>query len=615
MTHNAHRLRVALAAAAVAASLIVPASVPAVGERPSTFTVGVLQDMDAFNLTVGVTLSSFEAWNNHYPRLTDRSEVDYSVEPSLAESWTGSEGGLRWTYKLRDGLKWSDGEPLTAEDVVYTINRSRKEEWSNHFSTVANITAVAKDDRTVELTSSVPDPKLPVMDVYIVPKHVYEKIDADALAAYDAVDDPGGGPFVMKEWKKGRLWRMEANDSYWQGRPAVDEIVFRVYTNPEALIAALRAGEIDATGDIPANQFDLLKNESDVTVVAGNQGGFTELSLNGGDGPGDFHPAIADPVVRRAIAHAIDRRTLLDRVLNGLGSLTPTMAASASPEWDLVLPEDDQYGFDPALSGQMLEDAGYRDTDDDGVREDRDGTPLELRYLSRSESEIAAPIAEFITGWLKDVGIKTEVEMVSARRLTSRVAKGTYEMFVSGWVPFVDPDPMLSHFTCDEISDDPESPGWNDANWCNPEYDHLYRKQNRELHPARRHEIVQDMLKIFHDEASYVVLFKTDDLNAFRNDRFTGVVCEPTQTGPFLFTNTGKTYRRIRPVVNGEIGTADCGERAAAHAGSDAGDAAATGEDTGGSAALVIGLVAVLVVLAGIVIFVLARRKPTDERE
>ena len=620
MARHTRRLILAFGASALAASLAGTAAPAAGGEDASTFTVGVLQDMDAFNVTLGVTLSSFESWNMHYPTLTNKASADFAVTPGLAETWESSDDGLTWTYHLRDGLEWSDGEPLTAEDVAYTVNRSRDEEWSNHSATVANITAEATDGTTLVLTSSVPDPKLPIMDVYVVPKHVYEDLDADALSAHEAIDDPGGGPFVMKEWKKGQFWRLEANDAYYGGRPAVDEVVFRVFSNADALLASLKSGEIDAVGsDIPTDQFELLKNEANITVLAGNQGSFSELSINGGDGLGDFHPAIADPVVRRAIAHAIDRQTLLDRVLNGLGSLTPAMATSASPEWDLQLPEDEQFDFDPDKAKQLLEDAGYVDSDGDGVRESPDGEPLKFRYLSRSESEIAAPVAEFITEWLADVGIDTKVEVLSDTQLTPRIAEGDYEMFVWGWVPFVDPDPMLSYFTCAEISDDPESPGWNDANWCDDEYDRLYEEQKVELDPERRHEIVAEMLKIFHDSASYVVLFKSDDLNAFRNDRFTGLVCQPTETGPFLFTNAGETYARIRPVGPGETGTADCGDRVALRRSGDAGDAgdgeAAADDGDGGSGALVIGLVAVLVVLAGAVIFVLARRKPADERE
>ena len=149
-----------------------------------TLTVGLVQDMSSPNVTVGYLVPEFDVWNLQYATLTDKSAEDFSTIPGLAESWEGSDDGLTYTYKLRDGLKWSDGEPLTADDIAYTINRSRDEQWANHFSTTGNLDATAIDARTVKITSSVPDPKLPTMDVYIVPKHIYESIDAEALLEY-----------------------------------------------------------------------------------------------------------------------------------------------------------------------------------------------------------------------------------------------------------------------------------------------------------------------------------------------------------------------------------------------------------------------------------------------
>ncbi len=149
-------------------------------------TIGLLQDMSSPNVTVGYLVPEFEVWNLQYATLTDKAADDFANIPGLAETWEGSEDGLTWTYTLREGLQWSDGEPLTAEDIAYTINRSRDEEWINHYSTVQNLEATALDERTVEIVSSVPDPKLPTMDVYIVPKHIYESISADDLASYDA---------------------------------------------------------------------------------------------------------------------------------------------------------------------------------------------------------------------------------------------------------------------------------------------------------------------------------------------------------------------------------------------------------------------------------------------
>ena len=151
-----------VAAGVVAAGLVLAGSGgSASGQdgKPLVFTVGYTQDIDSMNVAVGVTVAAFEAWNIQYATLTDKAAKDFSVTPGLAESWEGSEDGKTWTYHLHPNMKWSDGKPLTSEDVVYTLNRSRKEEWLNHSAIVANITASAPDPDTVVIKSSVPDPE------------------------------------------------------------------------------------------------------------------------------------------------------------------------------------------------------------------------------------------------------------------------------------------------------------------------------------------------------------------------------------------------------------------------------------------------------------------------
>jgi peptide/nickel transport system substrate-binding protein len=121
-------------------------------------------------------------------------------------------------------------------------------------------------------------------------------------------------------------------------------------------------------------------------------------------------------------------------------------------------------------------------------------------------------------------------------------------MFTWGWTPYVDPDPMLSYFTTAEVTTDPGSPLANDANWCNAEYDELYLAQKQELDPAKRREMVQRMLRIFYDEAAYVVLFKYDDLMAIRADRWSGFeeARQPAKSGPALFNNTSPAYVMLK---------------------------------------------------------------------
>jgi peptide/nickel transport system substrate-binding protein len=518
-----------------------------------TLTVGVIQDLDSPNVTAGYLVSSFELWNLQYATLTDKAAADFATIPGLAESWAASDDGLTYTYKLRSGLKWSDGQPLTADDIAYTVNRSRDEAWLNHSSTTANLEATVVDPTTVKITSSVPDPKLPVMDVYIVPKHIWEKISADDIGTYDGLDGVGSGPFTLKEWKSGQSWTMEANPYYWQGKPAVDEVVFRVFTNPDAMVAALEKGEIDAAHQVPSSAFNRLKDEDGIVPIFGNQGGFTELAMNGMAGKvGDGHPALLDLNVRHAIHMAIDKDVLFDRVILGLGKKGLTMSVSPDPEWQPEIPDAEQYKYDPEKAKKLLDDNGYVDTDGDGIREmPGGGQPLTFRYAERSESETAAPIRELITGWLQAIGIGTEVSVYDDTQLTDVVASGKYDLFVWGWTPFVDPDPMLSYFTCAQVTTDPDSPGYNDANWCTDEYDKLYEQQNKELDHAKRVDIVHQMLKLFYDQSTYVVLFEDADLQAYRTDRFEGWTRQPADTGPVLFTNTSPTYFNLKPIDGG----------------------------------------------------------------
>jgi peptide/nickel transport system substrate-binding protein len=524
-----------------------PSAMPIAGASSGadvTMTVGLLQDMSSPNVAIGYLVPEFDVWNLQYATLTDKAADDFATVPGLAESWEASDDGLTYTYHLREGMQWSDGEPLTANDVVYTINRSRDEEWPNHYATVANLEATAIDDVTVELTSSVPDPKLPTMDVYIVPEHIYR--DVEDIYSYDALDGVASGQYSLTSWRSGQDWTMEKNPN-WYGRDnGINRIVFRVFSNADAMVAALQQGEIDVAHNFNANSVEQLEADDGIEVVVGLQGGFTELALNGGAGGiGDGHPALQDVDVRHAIYYSIDREAMFQRVDLGLGAVGTTLSPSADPSW---IPDlgDESFTYDPDRANQILDDAGYLDTDDDGVREMPDGSrPLEFRYVERSESATAAAHREFITRWLEDIGIATTVEVMDDTQLYEANISGNYDMFVWGWTPYVDPDPMLSYFTCAEVNTTPDGDGANDANWCDPAYDELYEAQKVELDPERRREIVHEMLRLFNTNATYLVLSFDADLQAYRTDRFEGWLRQPAETGPVVFTNTSPTYANL----------------------------------------------------------------------
>jgi peptide/nickel transport system substrate-binding protein len=568
--------------------------------------IGMSQGIDQFNPVRGVTVAAFEAWNMHYPTLTEKAAEDFSVTPGLAESWEGSDDGKTWTYTLRDGMKWSDGEPLTAEDVAYTINRSRDEEWLNHYATTQNLTAKATSPTTLEVTSKVVDPKLPTLDVYVVPKHVFEQYDAKAVTKWNGQTDVGGGPFTLTEFKKGQFARFAANPNFYKGQPAVDEVVIRVFNNADAMVAALERGEVDFVHDVPETQFLNLREDGKFETIEGAQGGFDEFALNGGDGLEQGHPALEDPKVREAIGLAIDKQTIIDRVIGGLGEPAYAISPSANPDWTPEIPEDQRLDFDLDRANQILDEAGYEDTDGDGVREmPGGGQPLKMRYAVRSESPRSQPTAEFITGWLDEIGIATEQKVYDDGQLTEVIGRGDYDMFVWGWTPFVDPDTMLSYFTCDNVSQDPDDPTnyWNDANLCDPEYDKLYAEQKVERDEAKRMEIVHEMLTRFYDHHVYFPLYYSADTQAYDKEKFEGWQRQPADTGPVLFSNSSPSYASLAPA------SADAN-------GGGAESAASVGGDDGGSGAgLIIAIVAIAAAGIGVLFWARSRRRTADERE
>ena len=304
-----------------------PSAVP-VAAASQAFTVGITDDVDSLNPFTGIVATSYEMYQLMYPTLTENGADDFAPVPGLAESWEESADKTTWTYRIRSGLTWSDGQPLTARDAAYTFNRIMDGDYeqTNYGSYVANITeAEATDDTTLVLTVEKPSPLMENLAVYILPEHIWKEIDGDEVRSYeneptDGQPIVGAGPFVLIEREKGQFIRFRANPDYYDGPPAVDELTFRVYKNGDAVAQALRKGEIDFADEMQANVFDAVKDEAGITAVNAAYYGFNEIGMNVGaalaDGTpiGDGNPALKDKRVRQAINHAIDRQTLVEKV-------------------------------------------------------------------------------------------------------------------------------------------------------------------------------------------------------------------------------------------------------------------------------------------------------------
>ena len=379
---NSQRGLALLLGVGVVASLLTtalaPGAAPAAGSKEVILTVGTKQDVDNMNPYAGVVLSAYEVWNMEYNVLVNLSAGDMGPIPEVATSWERSPDGLTWTFHLRDDIKWSDGKPLTSADVAYTFNRTAKEEWSNFSPFTSGFSKVtAPDATTVIVTTKEPDPRLPSLPVYILPKHVWEKYGPKKVAGFSNNDPVTSGPFRLTAWNKGSYFEMTANKNYFAGKPAVDKVRFRIFRNDEAMAAALKNGEIDAVYNLSPDLAGQLKGDSNITPINAQDGTFTQLTMNTGSGKiGNGHPALEDVRVRQAIAHAIDKDTLVKRVLQGLGSPGQSMNVAVAPKWNLTVPEAQQMKFDL--------DRGEPDPRQRGLPEGLRRDPHDARRLGRS---------------------------------------------------------------------------------------------------------------------------------------------------------------------------------------------------------------------------------------
>jgi len=602
--------RVVAAIATVVGLLVLSTGLSSAADPPppkSTFTVGVVQDVDSLNPFIGITVAAYEMFQMVYPTLTEWDAKNFAVVPGLAESWKESPDKTYWTYKMRPGLKWSDDVPLTAKDAAYTFNRiiNGTFEKTNFGNYVSNITkAEAPDDTTLILHVDKPTPIMQTLVVYILPEHVYSKIDETAIQSYG--NEPqggkpivGAGPYLVAERQVGQFTRLVSNPNFYRGKPAVDEIVFKNYANPDALGQALKKGEIDYANDLQPNVFDSLADVPNIERKSQLYSGFNELAFNTGaalvDGKpiGDGNPLLKDKRLREAIGWSLDGKTLTDKVLGGHGSpgstIIPPMFES------LHLTPANQASYDPAKARQLLDAAGYR-MGPDGVRRAENGARLDFRLFGRSDNPFSKRSVEYIKRYLADVGIATTVTLISEDALTEKIGQGEFDMFEWGWVVEPDPNYQLSTFTCDSRSYEDGGnvlAGLSDSFYCNPEYDKLFEAQGSETDVAKRTEIVKQMQQILYDDWPYALTYYYDNLVAYRTDKFEGFIPQPDPNGSYLFQYGTWSYENLKPI------------------------AAGTEQSSGPSPALIGGIAAAVVVLGGLAFVLLRRRRAgvADDRE
>ena len=435
------------------------------------------------------------------------------------------DDGLTWTFDIREGVDWSDGEPFTAADIAYTYNRiidggPEAGNWGTYLTSVETVTA--PDDTTVVLELSKPNAALPLLPIPILPEHIWNDVPENEVKSYraeptDGQPVVGTGPFRLVEGTAGgSTYVLEANPDYWGGAPHIDRVAFRVYKSEDPAIQALIKGEVDFVHDISPIQVEALQGRDGIYAQNGVSPYFEEVGFNTGavdpetgEPLGDGNPALKDPAFRHALGYALDIDRLGESAYQGGAVPGDTFIPPFYEDCHWEPPEDEAFTFDLDKAGELLDEAGY-ELGSDGLRTMPDGSPIgTLRLFARDNEQHSPTIMEFFQEWLGEIGIEAEVSVMESNQLTDVILEGNYDAFHWGWYVEPDPDATLSIFLCDARG------GSSDSWYCNEEFDELYKSQNAELDDDKRIETVKQMQEIIYRDSPYLITGYTTPVRRF----------------------------------------------------------------------------------------------------
>ncbi len=425
-----------------------------------------------------------------------RYDFELNPQPQLATEWTVSPDGLEYTFKIRDGVTFHDGEPLTSEDVAFSILRL-KEGHPRGRATFANVTEVrTPDPLTAVIVLSKPAPYLLTAlggsESPIVPKHLYEGVDV--ATPPDEKLLIGSGPFILKEWERGSYALLERNPNYWdQPKPYLDQVVIRFITDASARGLAFEAGELDLGGSAPVPLADLPRFREDERYVVETN----SFAYSGQQHQIFFNldtEVLKDKRVREAVAHAIDLQTIVDTVYYGAALPSPSPISVALPTFHDSSIKAREY--DPARSIQLLEEAG--------LQPGADGKRLQLRLLINPF--IDRRLAEYVRQALAAAEIDAVIEPLEFGAYVQAVyTDRNFDLTIESLSNVFDPTVGVQRGYWSK-NFRVGLPFSNSANYNNPEVDRILEAASVEIDFEKRRQLFNEFQRIIHEDIPSVDL-------------------------------------------------------------------------------------------------------------
>lgn len=461
-----------------------PAAEPEVAAEPTELFVGLSNEPSNWEPAVNGGTAQRAVKLLIYRGLYNYGK-DGALTPELASSVDISDDGLTYTFHLIDAV-FHNGDPVTADDVKFTFDRIANEEtgatFSKQLSVIDSVNVV--DEKTVEFVLS--QPMAPLLDYLALPESVIVSKNYSEANGGDINTAPvGAGPYSFVEYSSGQRVVVQKFDGYYkEGLPVTDTITFMFYPDANTRVTALQAGDVDIIEYVPWKDVDMIKSDSSLQILGGT-GPFMGLIFNTTYGP------FSDPLVRRAIAYAIDRQVVIDTAFSGAGEQIFGMnVPSSSLAYDEKFTS--YFSYDPEIAKQMLAEAGYPDG-------------FKARLLATSQYEFHQNTAIAVQAELAKIGIEVELDLPDwATRLEQNLA-GDYDFLVVGTAGDVaDPDFLSDYYQSGEIRLN-NAPGY-----ANPEVDELLAQGRAAVDPAERKEIYSRLQEIVLEESPLVYLMWRD---------------------------------------------------------------------------------------------------------
>jgi peptide/nickel transport system substrate-binding protein len=494
---------------------------PPVSGEPKIATIAFVQDFDTLNPLYAQALSSIytqSIWNCRPWNFDDQNNplpVLVQELPSLDNGGISQDGRVI-TLKLRDDITWSDGQPITAQDFVFTyqmiVDPSNGVTVVSPYDQVESVTA--SDEQTVVVTFKQPYAAwLSALYQSLIPAHILQPVFESAgtiqNAEWNNAPTIGCGPFIFNSWERGQSASFTANPNYWLGRPKLDEIRVRFVADDAAKVAALKTGEADLSVFLINSASYMPELQSAGAQILPVNSGYNEGWFFFQD-PTNGHPALQDERVRQAIAMSLDRESMIRDLLGG-GSQPAASYWDNTPYLD---PSVKPWPYDPAKAKGLLDEAGWVDSNENGTR-DKDGVELVLTY-GTTTNELRQAVQQSAQKQLAEVGIKLDPSDYDSGTFFQGYNEGgpaaTGQLDIFQYAPRTKnyPDPSTNDFLCSQVpSVDEIGENWS---WlCDEEVDQLLQQQAGQIDFQERQQTLQKVSKLIFDRGYFVGLWNDPD--------------------------------------------------------------------------------------------------------